>query len=99
MVKIEFFLRGKSLGEFPLKDGLNHEDREEVAKVNGIKDFDRFILDDGRVTAARISPIVNRYTDSKGDLWLTWWKREPIPDRVKHYPMTKDEAYQRNDGS
>ena len=66
MVKIEFFLGSKSLGAFPLKDGSNHDDRVEVAQVNGIDFFDEYHLDDGRVVARMEK---NYYVDSEGHLW------------------------------
>lgn len=66
LVQIEFFAGSKSLGKFPLKAHSNHEDRVEVAKVNGIDFFDEYILDNGRVVA-RVEK--NYYVDSEGRLW------------------------------
>ena len=68
MVKIEFFRDGESLGSFPLKDHSNDIDRDEVAEVNQVGDYDHFTLDDGRTGASRWDG--GYYLDSKGKLWL-----------------------------
>lgn len=51
MTKIEFFLEDESLGIYDCPDNSGHEQRVQVANDNNIIDFDKFILDDGRVTA------------------------------------------------
>jgi hypothetical protein len=66
-VKIEFFYKGKSLDVFDCIERSCQDDRDKIAEENGIKDFDKMVLDDGRV-------IINKedipsFTDSKGHVW------------------------------
>lgn len=48
-VKTEYFLKGKLLGTFQIPELTDHKQREQIAKENGIKNFDKIVLDDGRV--------------------------------------------------
>jgi len=96
MVKIEFFKGGKSLGTYPLMNGSDQSDRDMVAHANKIEDYDRFILDNGRVHAARVAQRANFYEDDKGFIWMSWEMPktgEPLREDLKQYPMTPDECY------
>jgi hypothetical protein len=50
MVKIEFYAEGRHLGAYLCPAGSSQEQRNRVAKNHGIDFYDKFILDDGRVT-------------------------------------------------
>jgi hypothetical protein len=67
-VKIEFFMSGKSLGKFPCPEMSDDTDRDLVAEDNGIKDYDKFILDDGRLICEKV--YLGGFFDSKGDFWI-----------------------------
>lgn len=71
MPSITFRNKGKDLGIYGLKERSNHEDREQVAKENGIEDFDEFILDAGRVWCQRMDLNGSVWLDHHGKAWLT----------------------------
>jgi len=70
-VKIEFFLKNKSLGEYPLIERSSQEERNEVAIKNGIKFYDLFVLDGGRVNAIVENGKVAKYKVNKEKRWHT----------------------------
>lgn len=78
MVKIEFFLKSKSLGAFECIDSSNHEDRDTVAMSNGIDDYDKVVLDDGRLELTRNERF---YIDPKGQVWNIHNSSE---DQIEH---------------
>lgn len=65
-VIIEFFLKEVSLGKFPCQERSNQEDRDLIARDNGIMAFDKMILDYGRVIITRSD---NYVVDKKGSGW------------------------------
>ena len=71
MINIEYFLRKKSLGTFECIEGSSHEDRNRVARINGITEYDKVVLDDGRTIISRNK---SSYIDKKGDVWNIWNK-------------------------
>ena len=69
MVRIEFFLKGISVGKADnLKNLSNQEDRDLVAKFNGIEEYDEFVLDEGRT---RCKLITDMWTDHRGRIWIS----------------------------
>ena len=69
MVRIEFLLKGKSVGKADnLKDLSNQEDRDLVATFNGIEEYDEFILDEGRT---RCKMIKDMWVDHKQRVWIS----------------------------
>ena len=71
MIRIEYFLTGKSLGFFKVKEDSTQADRVWVALENDIDDFDMFILDSGRVIAERGDKNTVVWTDDEGKPWIT----------------------------
>jgi len=70
MIKIEFFLKGKSLGASHwLIKGSSRYDRDIVARAIDIKDYDEFILDDGRIHCKRVPGYI--WLDHKMEAWET----------------------------
>lgn len=65
-VTIEFFLDGISLGKFSCEERSNQDDRDLIAKNNGIMAFDKMVLDDGRVVMTRNNTC---FVDNKGSIW------------------------------
>jgi hypothetical protein len=65
--KIEFFQNNKSLGVFDCPERSSLKERDEVAANHGIDHYDRFILDNGRVTARMLK---DRYVDTEGRIWI-----------------------------
>jgi len=47
--KIEFFKDGMSLGAFQCPSGSPSDMRHTIASFNGIDDYDKYVLDDGRI--------------------------------------------------
>lgn len=71
-VKTEYFLKGKSLGIFKVPELSDHVQREQIAKDNGIEDFDKIVLDDGRVIMEKND--IKSFIDSKGNVWYVMIK-------------------------
>ena len=69
MVKIEFFLKGKSVGKADdLAEMSKQIQRDNVAKNLEIEEYDEFILDDGRV---RCRKVPGTWVDESGQVWET----------------------------
>jgi hypothetical protein len=55
MTIIEYFLNDKSIGKTSVKEASNSKDRRDAAKEIGIYQYDRFILDNGRLDSKDLS--------------------------------------------
>lgn len=83
MVEIEYFLNGESKGVFDLKERNSHTDRVICAVMNDVGDFDRYILDDGRVEAKRVGIDDDyHYEILKNGKIESWFIVHPNDDEV-----------------
>ena len=69
MKKIEFFKEDKSLGSFDCPELTDHEARDMIAKQNNILDYDKVILDDGRLIISKNPFLQSDYTSGDGTIW------------------------------